>query len=104
MLILRLQDLEEAKNLAGKLLRLTQIGLTRPSLEKSRQLVYTTLVYQVRPYTLAAHQQSTSHPLAQANCPKPLTAVVIKRQIVHNPSELANLPCFPANCPLWRQK
>ena len=36
--------LEEAKNLAGKLLRLIQIGLTMPSLEKFRLLVYRTLV------------------------------------------------------------
>src|SRR5215831_1932948 len=30
-----------------------------------------------------------------------LTAVIIKRQIVYNPPELANLQCFQAHCPVW---
>jgi hypothetical protein len=41
VLIVRFVGLEEAKNLAGKVLRLIQIGLATPSLEKSRQPVKT---------------------------------------------------------------
>jgi len=43
-------DPEEAKNLAGRVLRLIQIRLATPSLEKSRLLVYRALVCQVSSY------------------------------------------------------
>ena len=55
---------EEAKNLAGKVLRLIQIRLATPSLEKSRQLVKTIRRKRRSPIPVP-ETPSTIHPLAQ---------------------------------------
>src|SRR5262249_29500530 len=72
--------------------RLIQIRLVTPSLAKIR---------------LASQGNSAvciDNPDCSRSAIRSATVPQFKRQIVHNPSELANLQCFPANCPLWRQK
>jgi hypothetical protein len=56
---------ERGEEPAGNVIRLIQIRLATPSLEKILPTVYTTLVREVRSYTPAASQASTSYPHAQ---------------------------------------